>query len=68
MIKFDSKYYDYLYGLRESGVTNMFGAGMYLESDFPELDRNKARDILSDWMRTFPRKEETNAQSGAAES
>ena len=42
----------YLDDLRESGVTNMFGAGQYLEDDFG-LSRDEAREILTYWMKTF---------------
>jgi len=38
--------------LRESGKTNMFGAGSYLEEEFG-LDKYEARAVLSEWMRTF---------------
>ncbi|KKL59926.1 hypothetical protein LCGC14_2210470 [marine sediment metagenome] len=38
--------------LRESGVTNMYGAGSYLEEEFG-LNRKKASTILGEWMRTF---------------
>jgi len=51
--KFDQKYYDFLDGLRESGVTNMFGAAPYLQREFPELDSRQAREILLDWMENF---------------
>lgn len=52
---------DYLDELRESGVTNMFGAGEYLDSEFPWLRENflgrhsspNARQVLSYWMKTF---------------
>jgi hypothetical protein len=43
---------EYLDDLRESGVTNMFGAGAYLMRAFG-LDRNTARAYLDYWMRTF---------------
>ena len=43
---------EYLDGLRESGVTNMFGAGAYLEKEF-NLSQREARAILSYWMKTF---------------
>jgi len=43
----------YLDALRESGVTNMFGATPYLIGAFPELDKKEASAILSEWMRTF---------------
>jgi hypothetical protein len=42
--------------LRESGETNMFGATPYLVCEF-DLTKNEARAILTEWMRTFTRKE-----------
>ena len=43
----------FLDNLRESGVTNMFGAGSYVEEEFPELTRTKARMTVSYWMASF---------------
>jgi hypothetical protein len=43
--------FEYLDDLRESGATNMFGAGPYLESLFG-YDRRKAKDILLLWMKS----------------
>jgi len=43
----------YLDDLRESGVTNMFGAASYLEAGFYELDRAAAKAVLAYWMKTF---------------
>lgn len=43
---------EYLDDLRESGVTNMFGAGRYLEDEF-DIERKTASGILSYWMKTF---------------
>jgi uncharacterized protein YciI len=43
---------DYLDRLRESGVTNMFGAGEYIEQEF-SLSTGAARTILKYWMKTF---------------
>ena len=43
---------DYLDNLRESGVTNMFGAGEYLEEEF-SLDKKEAKEILLYWMASF---------------
>ena len=34
-------YYEYLDGLRDSGLINMFGAAKYLEREFPELEKMK---------------------------
>lgn len=42
----------YLDELRESGVTNMYGARPYLQQEF-DLDKKVAGEILSEWMRTF---------------
>jgi hypothetical protein len=42
----------YLDELRESGVTNMFGAGPYLRHEFG-VTQSEAHTILGYWMRTF---------------
>lgn len=47
-----NEYFDYLDGLRESGIVNMFGAGQYLEVDFG-ISKAEARTILIKWMNTF---------------
>jgi len=46
------KYFDYLNDLRESGVTNMWGAGEYLVEEFG-IDAAEAKDILVEWIKTF---------------
>lgn len=48
-------YFPYLEELRESGVTNMFGAVPYLQDEFPDLrcDRERAKAILTAWMKSF---------------
>jgi hypothetical protein len=46
-------YFEYLDNLRESGVTNMYGAVPYLQREFPELDKDLAKHFLLKWMRTF---------------
>jgi hypothetical protein len=43
----------FLNGLRESGVTNMFGATTYILDEFPELDKKQASKLLSLWMSNF---------------
>lgn len=50
------KYFQYLDDLRESGVTNMFGAASFLQKEFPLeflLDHKLAKDVLILWMETF---------------
>jgi len=44
--------YLYLEQLRETGETNMFGAGVYLQKHF-ELSKEKAIMYLSDWMKQY---------------
>tara|TARA_R100001082_G_scaffold50975_2_gene27663 strand:- start:365 stop:580 length:216 start_codon:yes stop_codon:yes gene_type:complete len=46
----------YLEELRKSGETNMFGAASYIENDF-EVDKNIARRFLSEWMKTYNKKD-----------
>lgn len=51
------KYFDYLDALRDSGVTNMYGAVPYLQQEFPELsyDHAQAVYILREWMAHYQR-------------
>lgn len=44
---------EFLDDLRESGVTNMFGATPYLEEEFPELNYDQSKKVLIYWMKTF---------------
>lgn len=46
------EHFEYLDNLRESGVTNMFGAGRYLEGEFG-VTANESTKILGYWMETF---------------
>jgi hypothetical protein len=52
------EYFDYLDTLRDSGVTNMFGATPYLQNEF-EMTRKEASTVLQAWMNQF-KKETTN--------
>ena len=45
-------YMDYLYSLRRSRVTNMFGATPYLQQEF-DLDRKTAKTVLLYWIENF---------------
>jgi hypothetical protein len=49
----EDNHLQYLDALRESGVTNMFGAVPYLTEMFPTLTRLQARKVLLYWMQTF---------------
>jgi hypothetical protein len=44
---------EYLDDVRESGVTNMYGAAPYVAMEFPELSKSQSRDVLLYWMATF---------------
>lgn len=46
------EHYDYLIALRDSGVTNMWGATPYLEARF-DLPHKDAKDILLEWIKSF---------------
>lgn len=50
MEEYDEKeVFDYLLGLRDSGVTNMFGAGSFLEEQFG-MNQSIAKEWLVKWM------------------
>ena len=42
-------YFKFLDALRESGITNMFGAAPYLAGAF-SISNSRAREILLEWM------------------
>jgi len=44
--------HEFLIELRDSGETNMFGAGAYLEHEFG-MTRREAKAALLDWMQSF---------------
>lgn len=60
-MKLDEKdkeaYFKFLEALRESAVTNMFGASPYLRVAFPELSLSQAREVLTMWMQSHKRAE-----------
>ncbi len=45
----ETQIFKYLDNLRESGITNMFGAGIYLQEEFG-LGKREAREFLLDWI------------------
>lgn len=48
----DAKIFNYLNDLRDSGVTNMFGAYVYIKEEF-DLDISEAIRVLQSWMKNF---------------
>jgi len=59
-------YFDYLDVLRESGITNMYGARPYLAKAFKLKDQDYATSVLSAWMRTFSRTASPDDRARAA--
>lgn len=48
----EKEVFNYLNHLRETGVTNMFGAVLYIEKEF-ELSKSESRKLLTLWMENF---------------
>jgi len=46
------EFFEYLETLRESGVTNMYGASTYLQEAF-DLTRSQSRELLKEWMENY---------------
>lgn len=59
-------YFEYLDELRESGVTNMFGAGPYLSREFG-LEKAEASKIVQSWMKTFSHDKTPEQRAAGAE-
>lgn len=47
------QYYKVLEAIRESGITNMFGAAPYLKEFCPELSHKESQAVLVNWMRNY---------------
>lgn len=56
-----NKMLEYLYALRASRITNMFGAAPYVEENFG-VSIKSARVVLSYWMETFDEASPLNAR------
>jgi len=53
MIRATPAQFRFLDDLRESGVTNMFGASRFVQEEFPDLTAQEAKAVLLNWMETF---------------
>lgn len=51
----ETEVFDYLVELRDSGVTNMFGAVPYMVLHFDNMSEEEASKYLTDWMESFKR-------------
>lgn len=57
------EYFEYLDDLRESGATNMYGAGAYLQEEF-DIDKREARAIVQNWMSSFSERHPAPPETG----
>jgi hypothetical protein len=57
------RHYKYLLRLRNSGVTNMYGAGPYIMRKFG-VERKESHVILGAWMDTFDLPEDEQPNDG----
>ena len=48
----EEEVFEFLVELRDSGVTNMFGAAPYIEDNF-DVSQKEAREWLTKWMQSF---------------
>ena len=44
--------FEFLDNLRESGITNMFGSGPYVQEEF-NTNNKETKELVLEWMRTF---------------
>ena len=51
---------EYLDDLRESGITNMYGARPYLKDAFPKLSKQRSMAILVYWQKSFGERHENS--------
>jgi hypothetical protein len=49
----ETKVFEFLDALRESGVTNMYLAAPYIQREF-SMEYVESRHLLAKWMETFP--------------
>ena len=49
----EQKHLEFLDHLRETGITNMLGAGSFVKREFPELTEGQASEIVGYWMSSF---------------
>lgn len=50
--RFELRCFEFLVKLRDSGVTNMWGASPYLQSEF-DIGPVEASDVLDKWIASF---------------
>ena len=56
--------FEYLVKIRNSGVTNMWGAAPYVQRAFPYLTEAEAQRLHIDWIKTFGLPREQQPKDG----
>ena len=51
----EKEVFEFLEDLRESGTTNMFGAGPYVQKKF-RMNKHEAKDWVLKWMNSYEEK------------
>lgn len=46
-------YFEYLDTLRDGAEVNMSGAATYLSEEYPDLEKQEAREVCQRWRNTF---------------
>jgi hypothetical protein len=54
--------FDFLDNLRNSGICNMFGSGIYLEEMFG-INKRESKEVVLEWMKTFDERKENGQVS-----
>lgn len=49
----EKRVFQFLNELRESGVTNMFGAASFIREEFEDIGEIESRQLLCCWMSNF---------------
>jgi len=62
--EFERRCFEFLVKLRDSGVTNMWGASPYLQAEF-QIGPMEAGDITDKWMKSFKEEDDVTAAEKA---
>ena len=49
----EKEVFSFLDDLRESGVTNMFGASPYVRDEFNDIGQLESRQLVASWMTNY---------------
>lgn len=49
----ENKVFKFLFKLKRSGITNLWGINPYILNAFPELTKKEAKKLHSYWLKNF---------------